>query len=127
MRGRRRVEERRRCEKIIAVQGRWTVLSDESYFGVSATRLFFFFSSRRRHTRFKCDWSSDVCSSDLFHLIRIGGVARIGAGAGLAAERAELLDLARGQRHADLLAREQPRSEERRVGKEWRYEGSTES
>src|SRR5207237_2606524 len=23
-------------------------------------------SSRRRHTRFKCDWSSDVCSSDLF-------------------------------------------------------------
>src|SRR5260370_21727151 len=26
----------------------------------------FFFSSRRRHTRFKCDWSSDVCSSDLF-------------------------------------------------------------
>src|SRR5207237_4734578 len=24
------------------------------------------FSSRRRHTRFKCDWSSDVCSSDLF-------------------------------------------------------------
>src|SRR5260370_23894363 len=28
-------------------------------------RLIFFFSSRRRHTRFKCDWSSDVCSSDL--------------------------------------------------------------
>src|SRR5260370_27567700 len=27
--------------------------------------FFFFFSSRRRHTRFKCDWSSDVCSSDL--------------------------------------------------------------
>src|SRR5260370_20705983 len=27
--------------------------------------LFFFFSSRRRHTRFKCDWSSDMCSSDL--------------------------------------------------------------
>src|SRR5467141_176006 len=25
----------------------------------------FFFSSRRRHTSFKCDWSSDVCSSDL--------------------------------------------------------------
>src|SRR2546430_1383533 len=29
--------------------------------------LFFFFSSRRRHTRFDCDWSSDVCSSDLVH------------------------------------------------------------
>src|SRR3989475_6829023 len=27
--------------------------------------FFFFFSSRRRHTRFDCDWSSDVCSSDL--------------------------------------------------------------
>src|SRR6266571_5650938 len=26
--------------------------------------LFFFFSSRRRHTRLTCDWSSDVCSSD---------------------------------------------------------------
>src|SRR2546430_12309156 len=25
----------------------------------------FFFTSRRRHTRFDCDWSSDVCSSDL--------------------------------------------------------------
>src|SRR2546430_11517754 len=31
---------------------------------MSAT-FFFFFSSRRRHTRFDCDWSSDVCSSDL--------------------------------------------------------------
>src|SRR6266853_2676342 len=29
---------------------------------------FFFFSSRRRHTSFDCDWSSDVCSSDLLHL-----------------------------------------------------------
>src|SRR2546430_4856484 len=28
--------------------------------------FFFFFSSRRRHTRFDCDWSSDVCSSDLY-------------------------------------------------------------
>src|SRR5256886_3911766 len=27
--------------------------------------VIFFFSSRRRHTRFDCDWSSDVCSSDL--------------------------------------------------------------
>src|SRR5256886_17008053 len=44
---------------------------------------FFFFSSRRRHTRFDCDWSSDVCSSDLVvegelgaqHLREIEGVA----------------------------------------------------
>src|SRR5256885_7626927 len=34
--------------------------------GEKATRLvFFFFSSRRRHTRLQGDWSSDVCSSDL--------------------------------------------------------------
>src|SRR5256886_10079050 len=34
--------------------------------GGQAQRLCsFFFSSRRRHTRFDCDWSSDVCSSDL--------------------------------------------------------------
>src|SRR5256885_4153555 len=30
---------------------------------------FFFFSSRRRHTRLQGDWSSDVCSSDLFRLL----------------------------------------------------------
>src|SRR5258707_15818897 len=30
--------------------------------------LFFFFSSRRRHTRYWRDWSSDVCSSDLLEL-----------------------------------------------------------
>src|SRR5260221_10440273 len=32
---------------------------------VRRTQVFFFFSSRRRHTRSLCDWSSDVCSSDL--------------------------------------------------------------
>src|SRR5260221_8604733 len=32
---------------------------------VSRIHFFFFFSSRRRHTRSLCDWSSDVCSSDL--------------------------------------------------------------
>src|SRR5438270_6455993 len=36
----------------------------------------FFFSSRRRHTRFDCDWSSDVCSSDLRP-----GLGRLVAGA----------------------------------------------
>src|SRR5256886_12639028 len=34
----------------------------------------FLFSSRRRHTRFDCDWSSDVCSSDLTR--RRGSTAR---------------------------------------------------
>src|SRR4029077_19869969 len=33
----------------------------------SPDRTICFFSSRRRHTRFKCDWSSDLCSSDLLH------------------------------------------------------------
>src|SRR5688572_32644211 len=32
--------------------------------------VFFFFSSRRRHTRFDCDWISDVCSSYL-HVLRV--------------------------------------------------------
>src|SRR5437660_6722096 len=34
-------------------------------FGLLRIFLFFFFSSRRRHTRWPRDWSSDVCSSDL--------------------------------------------------------------
>src|SRR5207237_1509202 len=29
------------------------------------------FSSRRRHTRFKCDWSSDVCTSDLLSVLSV--------------------------------------------------------
>src|SRR5256886_4510719 len=45
-------------------------------------RCFFFFSSRRRHTRFDCDWSSDVCSSDLFARRN----AHLFAGAGIAAD-----------------------------------------
>src|SRR5690242_12548853 len=47
--------------------------------------FFFFFSSRRRHTRLTCDWSSDVCSSDLNKglyghvLIAAGGRGKSGA------------------------------------------------
>src|SRR6266480_344724 len=33
--------------------------------------FFFFFSSRRRHTRLTCDWSSDVCSSDLASALEV--------------------------------------------------------
>src|SRR2546430_10833142 len=41
---------------------------------MSSLVFFFFFSSRRRHTRFDCDWSSDVCSSDLpVHIEHRGG------------------------------------------------------
>src|SRR5256886_8265258 len=46
----------------------------------------FFFSSRRRHTRFDCDWSSDVCSSDLICATAVD--AAIGAGAEYADARA---------------------------------------
>src|SRR5256886_9450784 len=44
----------------------------------------FFFSSRRRHTRFDCDWSSDVCSSDLGRL-GFGLVLIVAFSVGLAA------------------------------------------
>src|SRR6266853_4204702 len=44
--------------------------------------VFFFFSSRRRHTRFDCDWSSDVCSSDLAYAREKGDLAYASAGNG---------------------------------------------
>src|SRR5699024_11985325 len=44
-------------------------------FLVCSMFVFFFFSSRRRHTRSKRDWSSDVCSSDLAQMYnRFSGV-----------------------------------------------------
>src|SRR5438034_2143449 len=68
----------------------------------------FFFSSRRRHTRSLCDWSSDVCSSDLV-VATLAAPADPGLDDALGAERADALR---------ALLRE--RSEERRVGKECR-------
>src|SRR5205085_3554862 len=69
--------------------------------------FFFFFSSRRRHTRFDCDWSSDVCSSDLLrrYAPRSSGNSVVITSAAR--------DLAVGSAAP-------PRSEERRVGKECR-------
>src|SRR5256885_5531397 len=49
------------CECLHAV-----LLTHSSYQGVRVLACFFFFSSRRRHTRLQGDWSSDVCSSDLW-------------------------------------------------------------
>src|SRR5690242_20944532 len=48
------------------------------YFKLVYIMFFFFFSSRRRHTRLTCDWSSDVCSSDLgpLRLLVFGGSQR---------------------------------------------------
>src|SRR2546427_518405 len=45
----------------------------------------FFFSSRRRHTRFDCDWSSDVCSSDLAWLVELAHAGGWALAIGLAA------------------------------------------
>src|SRR5690606_39482644 len=97
----------------------------------------FFFSSRRRHTRLSRDWSSDVCSSDLFcsPLYRNKGAYLIGRiytpeeqwplaipfvhreGEGIRID-ALITD------EADVSIIFSFRSDERRVGKEWRSRGS---
>src|SRR3712207_7661641 len=86
--------------------------------------LFFFFSSRRRHTRYWRDWSSDVCSSDLK---LSDGVRRVNASASASREEApqEVAALVGEHPAADLGTVVEPRvaedrSEERRVGKECR-------
>src|SRR4051794_41857082 len=78
---------------------------------------FFFFSSRRRHTRWTGDWSSDVCSSDLSGLLlRLVVVGEV-VGQIVAHLLGQVVDeLVEGQR-PDF----RERSEERRVGKECRY------
>src|SRR2546430_8315355 len=43
-------------------------INKEKYVCRHSSTFFFFFSSRSRHTRFDCDWSSDVCSSDLLDM-----------------------------------------------------------
>src|SRR2546427_3116415 len=89
--------------------------------------VLFFFSSRRRHTRFDCDWSSDVCSSDLkgrAHgmavLARVDvidthdlGSRRVGDGKAVQMNAIPPIRVA----EIELVQR---RSEERRVGKECR-------
>src|SRR3712207_8907318 len=89
--------------------------------------VFFFFSSRRRHTRYWRDWSSDVCSSDLPHEhLRVPTTH--------ASKAEEALVVYVGDDEPDLVYmpgqhdfgraasayRGERRSEERRVGKECR-------
>src|SRR5438034_4030815 len=86
----------------------------------------FFFSSRRRHTRSLCDWSSDVCSSDL----ELGLPAKVRQASMGAEERflGGLFRFGRAAEHAQgdpedavlMGDHELLRSEERRVGKECR-------
>ena len=52
-------EERVKIERVM--KRLWDVVRE----GIKLFCVFFFFSSRRRHTRYWRDWSSDVCSSDL--------------------------------------------------------------
>src|SRR5256886_10913656 len=76
----------------------------------------FFFSSRRRHTRFDCDWSSDVCSSDLEPGVEIEGRLYIPPSP---ARKPAVLLVADGMSSYWILSTG-TRSEERRVGKECR-------
>src|SRR2546430_4533411 len=62
----------------------------------------FFFSSRRRHTRFDCDWSSDVCSSDLSGIEALLPVEEIPAFRAVELEGSSCL-LDTGVRVLDLL------------------------
>src|SRR5687768_17662749 len=76
-----------------------------------AKYVVFFFSSRRRHTRCSRDWSSDVCSSDLWE--RGEDAARLAALHGA-------IDACCGSLNLATDSRPLSRSEERRVGKECR-------
>src|SRR2546430_13410546 len=98
------------------------------FFALSAhLTVFFFFSSRRRHTRFDCDWSSDVCSSDLrwmftcpstgLRLAHVDGHVNIHLHPMILPL---LLELAPKYGIRALRLSRESRSEERRVGKECR-------
>src|SRR2546430_3005783 len=91
----------------------------------------FYFSSRRRHTIFDCDWSSDVCSSDLLTPSPWESDLCRGSGSGRCASarwtrtpkgisQAERAKSWRNTRWLRRQARRARRSEERRVGKECR-------
>src|SRR5207248_4473179 len=86
------------------VADRWGVPSRATRLH-AAFLLLFFFSSRRRHTRSYGDWSSDVCSSDL---------------STCTARRASRWHRSWATAWWPAICRGRSRSEERRVGKEWR-------
>src|SRR2546430_13034827 len=97
----------------------------------SASLHVFFFSSRRRHRRFDCDWSSDVCSSDLFsaatealknaHAAVEARDYRLALNYALdARDRAQAAARDAADRKATARSDADRRSEERRVGKECR-------
>src|SRR5947199_5878269 len=88
---------------------------------------FFFFSSRRRHTRCLSDWSSDVCSSDLLLAFLVDAedadMADMVMAAGIDAAGdvdEQLADIVLALEIGEALGDALRRSEERRVGKECR-------
>src|SRR5690625_7397791 len=93
--------------------------------------MFFFFSSRRRHTRWPRDWSSDVCSSDLsihFNITNfdISTDADAADGDGYVQYQIDEGDFINHFSTDAITLEDLERSEERRVGKEcrcrwWRY------
>src|SRR3712207_7776320 len=90
--------------------------------------MYLFFSSRRRHTRYWRDWSSDVCSSDLVQMTRQLAVEYADRGIRVNSVAPGAIDTPFLGRHLDAqpdrAKAEQDvnaaRSEERRVGKECR-------
>src|SRR5947209_12553779 len=90
-------------------------------------RVVFFFSSRRRHTRYWRDWSSDVCSSDLTDAV-LAAVRELNADSSVDAMLVQYPAPPQVDFDAVLMAVDpdkdvdgmHPRSEERRVGKECR-------
>src|SRR5260221_2670370 len=88
------------------------------------SRTTFFFSSRRRHTRSLCDWSSDVCSSDL----QTASVQPTDPAVEVELDRLAVMPIAQLRvRYREVFRGDPPkafgpdlRSEERRVGKECR-------
>src|SRR5690606_39829833 len=94
---------------------------------------YFFFSSRRRHTRFSRDWSSDVCSSDLSAMLTAVMISSTvtspslpqsprHCAAALIGARKTKTAIARNSRKRGMRVppNSDERSEERRVGKEYR-------
>src|SRR5205809_7282187 len=80
--------------------------------------IFFFFSSRRRHTRCSRDWSSDVCSSDLSFTQSCDSSRHLADIPASVVEESQ--DWVKDVRPGNDAS---PRSEERRVGKECRSRG----
>src|SRR5256885_5654567 len=96
--------------------------------GSSLFGCFFFFSSRRRHTRLQGDWSSDVCSSDLAERLPLELMCAAAASADELVRHLRQTLASRAGEPSEVLVHERrlpaqpatPRSEERRVGKECR-------